>query len=235
MLFSDMPFIDGLDEDSTNLLDSTITLVVVDDHPVVRFGIVNLLKAQPQMEVIGEASNCSDLSPQLGAKKPDVLILDLELGDACGPETLSRVRGKFPEQKIVIYTSSDSDACVSDTINIGVQGYVLKGSSIDRLHEAIKTVAKGGFYLDPALASKVMGHVRQGRESGAVNWSALTQREKSVMRLVAAGKRNKEIAGTLYISERTVKYHISSLFKKLKASNRTELVKVASSHGLVDN
>ena len=207
--------------------------LLVDDHPVVRFGVVSLLRSQPDIKVIGEAGSCATLEPLLEQKCPDVLLLDLNLGDICGPDVLEKVRSRYPNQKIVIYSSYDNEACVTDTLRIGIQGYVLKGSSTEKLREAIHMVVQGSFYMDPALAIKVMGHMRPQPENAASNWNTLTQREKAVIQLVVEGKRNKEIADELYISERTVKYHISSLFKKLRASNRTELSRVAISEGLI--
>ena len=233
MFMSDVPIITNLDDRSGEHSEKTISIIVADDHPVVRFGVVSLLKIQQGIEVIGEAGSCAGLGLLLEQKRPEVLLLDLDMGDVCGPEVLEKVRTKHPDQKVIIYSSYDNEACVTDTVRIGIQGYVLKGSSIEKLREAIRMVAQGQFYMDPALAIKVMGHMRSQPEKAARNWTTLTPREKSVIRLVASGKRNKEIAEELYISERTVKYHISSLFKKLQASNRTELSKVAVSDGLI--
>lgn len=235
MLMLDVNSVSSLYDSIEKLSKDNISVMVVDDHPVVRFGVVSLLRMQSGIEVIGEAGSCAALGLMLEKKRPQVLLLDLDLGDVCGPEVLEKVRAKYPDQKVIIYSSYDNEACVTDTLRIGIQGYVLKGSSIEKLCEAIHAVAQGRFYMDPALAIRVMGHMRPQMEQAMRNWTTLTPREKSVIRLVAAGKRNKEIADKLYISERTVKYHISSLFKKLQATNRTELSRIAVSEGLISH
>lgn len=210
-----------------------VSVIVVDDHPVVRFGVVNLLKSQPGIEILAEAGSYAQLKSTLDHKRPDVLVLDLQLGDVEGTEALDRLREKHPDLPIVVYSANDSEWCVVNVIKTGVQGYVLKGSSIDILGNAIRSVANGVPYLDAALASKVMGQIGRKNERRAHQRTQLTDRESDVLSEVVAGKRNKDIADTLHISERTVKFHVSTLFKKLRARNRTELAQVAVRKGLV--
>lgn len=233
MLLSDVSIIKCLDGKSDEQSKKTISIMVVDDHPVVRFGVVSLLSLHPDIKVIGEAGSCADMCVLLEHKRPEVLLLDLDLGDVCGPGVLEKVREKYPNQKVIIYSSYGTEACVTDTVRIGIHGYVLKGSSIEKLREAIRVVAQGELYMDPVLTCMVMAYTRRQPKNARSNWGELTSRERSVIHLVASGKRNKEIAKELYISQRTVRYHISSMFKKLRVSNRTELSNVANSKGLI--
>jgi DNA-binding NarL/FixJ family response regulator len=212
---------------------SRISVMVVDDHPVVRYGVVNLLNAQRGIRVIAEAGSYAELEAELERIQPEVLVLDLQLGDAQGTEALERLRQQRPDLCIVVYSAYDNEWCVVNVIKTGVQGYVLKGSPVESLCEAIGSVAKGDYYLDAALTSKVMGQIGRKKERRVRNRAQLTDRESDVLTEVAAGKRNKDIAETLHISERTVKFHVSTLFKKLRATNRTELAKVAVRQGLV--
>lgn len=232
MLMSDLPMV-GPDGKMGDQAAKTISVLVADDHPVVRFGVVNLLRAVPGIQVIGEVSSCNLLMAELEKVRPDVLLLDLDLGDVRGSSGVEKIRTAYPLQKILIYTAYDNEACATDVIRTGVQGYLLKGSTVDRLSEAVHAVAQGRFYIDPALAMKVMGRQWAEPEKAVPNWTSLTPKEQLVIRLVVDGKRNREIGEVLGISERTVKYHIGSLFKKLHVSNRTELSKVAVSNGLV--
>ena len=142
----------------------TITIMLADDHPVVRYAVESLLRGQPDIEIIGEVGSCADLMVLLEQKRPELLLLDLDLGDACGTEALLKLREKYPDQKVIIYSSYCSEAIVIETMRIGIQGYLLKGSSLDKLHEAIHTVVQMKFYMDPTLAYKIMGHMRHQPE-----------------------------------------------------------------------
>ena len=205
------------------------TILVADDHPVVRFGIISLLDSQPDFKVIGEADSCAKLCERLEALEPDVVLLDLELGDACGAEALVTLRKQHPDLKIVVFTAHDDDAHVLEAVTAGVQGYVVKGSANDTLCNAVRSVAKGGSYLDASITPKVISQLSRKTPDG----DRLTNREHIVLTYLGTGSRNKDIAKKLDITERTVKYHISSILAKLGAQNRTQAVQIAASRGLI--
>ena len=210
-----------------------LKILVVDDHPVVRYGLVEQLRAEPDFVVVDEAANCAECCEKLRSKSPDVVILDLELGDASGLDALLKLRELDPDVPTIIYTAHGADWHVVEAIRIGVQGYLMKKAPIDTVIEAIRVVSEGGSFLDPEVTSKVMGAVGAGRERSGTAARELTEREKSVLQMLAQGKRNKEISQALSITERTVKFHISSLLAKLQANNRTEAVVVAAEQGLI--
>ncbi len=210
-----------------------IRILVVDDHPVVRFGLSGQLRAQPDFIVAGEASNCEECCRNLKTYAPDVVLLDLEMEDASGLEALSRLRSVDASVPTIVFTAYGTDWRVVEAIKIGVQGYLMKKTPIDMVFEAIRAVHQGGSFLDPAVTSKVMGAVgRRGEKTGGA-FRSLSERELAVLQMLAQGKRNKDISKALSITERTVKFHISSVLGKLDAGNRTEAVVVAAERGLI--
>ncbi|TFH49023.1 MAG: response regulator transcription factor [Lysobacterales bacterium] len=210
-----------------------LKILVVDDHPVVRYGLVERLRAEPDFTVVDEAASCAECCEKLRSMRPDVVVLDLEMGDATGLEALLRLREIDPDVPTIVYTAHGADSRVVEAIRVGVQGYLMKKSPIDIVFEAIRIVSAGGSFLDPEVTSKVMGALVAGRERSGTAARELTEREKSVLQMLAQGKRNKEISQALSISERTVKFHISSVLGKLQATNRTEAVVVAAEQGLI--
>ena len=214
-------------------IQEEIQILVVDDHPVVRYGLVGHLSAQPDFTVVGEAESSADCLEKLASLSPDVVLLDLEMGDASGVEALCRLRDGYPDMPTIVYTSHGSDWRVVEAIRVGVEGYLMKDAPIEKLIEAIRQVHRGGSYLDPMVTSKVMGavggkHHRQGAPLGT-----LSTRETTVLQMMAEGKRNKDISEVLHISERTVKFHVSSMLGKLQVGNRTEAVVVAAEQGII--
>jgi DNA-binding NarL/FixJ family response regulator len=214
--------------------EGPIRVLVVDDHPVVRFGVTALLRTQPDLRVVGETGTCVGACEAVAQTHPDVVILDLELEDACGAEALSRLREVHPHVPVIVFTAHNSGWRVVEAVQIGLQGYVLKGTDADMLCEAVRVVHRGGYFLDPKIASLVMAGVGRREERRRYPVRYVTERERAVLRLLAEGRRNKEIARALDITERTVKYHIGGLLAKLRVSNRTELVKAAVGEGLVN-
>ncbi len=212
----------------------SISLLIADDHPVVLFGLCRLLDEEPDFSVVGSADSCGALCGALDTSKPDIVLLDLEMTDTCGTDTLKQVRDRHRDVKIIVFTAHTSEQYVMDALRIGIQGYVAKGVSNDRLCEAIRVVSHGGLYLDPTVASRVQGAgATDIAKHDPADLNGLTTRESTVLRRVALGKRNKEIARELYISERTVKFHISSVLSKLGAKNRTEAVSIAANQKLI--
>jgi len=208
-----------------------VRILVADDHAVIRLGIIALLESQPGFHVVGEAASCLECCEKAAALKPDIVILDLEMGDCCGAQALKRLSKDAPQVRVLVFSAHTNDCLVSEIIRTGARGYVPKTASSRHLVDAVQTVCSGGAYLHPSISSLVID--RLNRRKGRAQEAALSARESSVLKLLAEGKRNKEIASTLFISERTVKFHVSSLLQKFEADNRTEVVKIAIGEGLV--
>ena len=215
------------EEDATG----RISVLVVDDHPVLRFGVVSLLENEPDFDVIGAAENCAEAGRLADAHDPDIVLLDRERDESEGVDAPSR-RSDQGAAKIIIFTAHKDDERILQAVRIGISGYVMKGAPNGRLCEAIRIVARGGMYLDPAVAPKVTA-LLSGRDRREPVFAVLSERETTVLNSIATGKRNKQIAAELFISERTVKFHASSIFSKLGATNRTEAVKIAVAHHLI--
>ena len=208
-----------------------IRILVADDHPVVRDGLIAILSTQPDLRVVGEASTGADVIRQAALLKPDVVLLDLGMPDMDGVEALRRLRVEYPDVQAIVFTAFDTDELIVEAVRAGAQGYLLKGAPRDEIFQAIRTVSAGGSLVQPLVVSKLMQLISKAEEQPATQ--PLTEREMEVLRLLAQGDSNKEIAAALFISERTVKYHVSSILGKLNADNRTEAVTIAAQHGLV--
>lgn len=211
-----------------------IRILVADDHPVVREGLVAILGTQPDFNVVGEASDGLMAVAMAAQLIPDVILLDLEMPGLDGVEALRRIRAARPDARAIIFTVFDTDERILAAVQAGAQGYLLKGVPRDEIFNAVRVVSNGGSLLQPVVASKVLRHLAgdQGRHQEGSD--ALTEREMEVLRLMAQGRANKEIGATLFISERTVKFHVSSILSKLGAANRTEAVAIAAQQGLVE-
>jgi DNA-binding NarL/FixJ family response regulator len=212
-------------------MTQAIGLLIVDDHPVVRDGLVAILGTQPDFEIAGEAASGEVALDLFKKVQPDVILLDLEMPGMDGVEVIKRLRQLRPEVKIVVFTAFDTDERILSALQAGAKGYLLKGAPRSELFEAIRVVHQGGSLLQPVVASRLLSQL-SGTESAAPA-EELTPRESEVLQLLAQGKPNKEIAAELVIGERTVKFHISSILAKLGATNRTEAVTIALQQGLV--
>jgi DNA-binding NarL/FixJ family response regulator len=165
--------------------------------------------------------------------RPDVVLVDLMLEDGTACDLMQKLQARGIAGQILVYTAHAGEAQVLETLRAGASGYIIKGSTPQRLTDAIHTVAEGGSYLDPAIASQVMGRVGRTKERRSSHSRELTERESTVLNALVQGKRNKDIAGELFITERTVKYHVNALFTKLRVQNRTQAVRAAVEQGLV--
>jgi NarL family two-component system response regulator LiaR len=213
---------------------SAIRLLIADDHPVVRDGLAAMLGTQPDFAVVATAANGSEavrLSAQL---KPDVVLLDLEMPEMDGVEALARIRAASPAVRALVFTAFDTDERILGAVRAGAQGYLLKGAPRDELFRAVRVISQGGSLLQPVVASRLLQRMAgPARPANPPPTAALTSRETQVLRLMAQGLVNKEIAIQLAISERTVKFHVSAILSKLGAGNRTEAVRLAVQRGLV--
>lgn len=226
-----------------------IRIVVADDHPVVRDGLVAILCTQPDFAVVGEASGGGDAVRLVSEQQADVLLLDLEMPGIDGVETLRQLRAAQSHVRVVVFTAFDTDERILAAVRAGAQGYLLKGVPRDAIFEAIRVVHAGNSLLQPVVASRLLRQVSQAEESrdrsGASHEPAassapspptgnppLTTREREVLHLLMRGLQNKEIAAALVVSERTVKFHVSAILSKLGVGNRTEAVAVATRLGL---
>ena len=208
-----------------------INIVVVDDHPVVREGLSAMLSTQEDMQIVAEASTGSEAVSLSQSHKPDVMVMDLQLPDMDGVEAIEKIREGRPDSQFLVLTSYDTDDRVLHAVRAGAQGYLLKGVPKEELFHAVRTIYQGGSLLGPGVAPKLLSQVQAGPTEPAI--SRLSERELEILRYVADGFRNKEIAWELSISERTVKFHISVIFQKVDASSRTEAVRNAVKRGLI--
>ena len=214
-------------------MDEKIRILVVDDHPVVRDGLVAMLSTQPDFQVVAEAANGQEAVDKAASYQPDIILLDLEMPGMDGVEALKEIHSRYPGFRAIVFTAFDTDERIVSALQSGAQGYLLKGVPRDELFRAIRVVHEGGSLLQPLVASKLLQHMSAPEETKQ-EAELLTEREMEVLELLAEGKTNKQIAEELVISERTVKFHVSSILNKLGASNRTEAVALAAQRGLVE-
>jgi DNA-binding NarL/FixJ family response regulator len=225
-----------------------ISILLADDHPIVREGLRAVLETQPDFEVIGTPQQAADGNEALRLALqllPDILLLDLEMPIMDGVETIRHLRqqtqpgaSRDRQPRIIVFTAFDNDERIIAALEAGANGYLLKGAPREEIFNAIRVTMQGGSLLQPVIASKLLRHVgqqygRRGPTNSPALLEALTERELEVLALLAQGMPNKEIAARLIISERTAKFHVSSIMGKLGATNRTEAVSLAAQKGLI--
>ena len=226
-----------------------IRILLADDHPIVREGLRAVLETQVDFEVVGTPQQAASGDEALRLAldlQPDILLLDLEMPVMDGVETIRRLRqqttglksGNHSHPRVIVFTAFDNDERIIAALAAGANGYLLKGAPREDIFHAIRVTMQGGSLLQPMVASKLLRHV--GQQEGSrlslepqPTYEALTERELEVLALLAQGMPNKEIAARLIISERTAKFHVSSIMGKLGATNRTEAVALAAQKGLI--
>jgi len=231
-------------------MSQLIRVILADDHPVVRRGLAAMIDIEDDIEVVGVAKNGQEAVRLVHAQQPDVVLMDLQMPIMDGVEATIRIRAEFPHIPVLILTTFNDKEYIYDCITAGARGYLLKDADPEQLIEAIRAASRGESLLDPVVAAHVLDHLYymyMSTQSGSTSpptappkpqpkappqpipifLPKLTRREQEVLELMAEGRRNKTIAKTLVITERTVRVHVGNIFHKLNVSNRTEAVALA--------
>jgi len=198
-----------------------IRVFLLDDHEIVRRGMRELLDAEDDLEVVGEASTAEEALARIPATRPDVAVLDVRLGDGNGIEVCRDVRSAHPEIQCLMLTSYADDEALFDAIMAGASGYVLKQVRGAELIDGIRRVAAGQSLLDPSLTSRVLERLRHAPEEDE-RFASLTDQERKILNLLAEGMTNRQIAGELFLAEKTVKNYVSNMLAKMGMQGRTE-------------
>jgi two-component system response regulator NreC len=207
-------------------------VLLVDDHAVVRSGLRLLLDAEDDLEVVGEAGNAQDAIFEARALRPDVIVLDVVMPGESGIEVLPRLQAEVPGVKVVVLSMQDDPRYVREAFARGASGYVLKEAADAEVVAAVREIAAGGSYVHPVLGARMV--VAEAEARAAAEADPLSEREREVMRLLALGHTNQEIAQLLFISVRTAETHRAHIMQKLGLATRAELVRHALAHGLLD-
>jgi DNA-binding NarL/FixJ family response regulator len=214
----------------------TIGVLVVDDHEVVRRGLLAFLDTEPDIDVLGEAAGGDQALELLASlasegRRPDVVVMDLHMAPVDGIESTRRVRALYDDIAVVALTSFAEDELVHAALQAGASGYVLKDSDVDDVTAAVRAAHRGELHIDPVVAGRLLSSLHEAHRDPI---SELTSREVDVLRLVAAGQPNKQIAAELTISERTARTHVSRILRKLRLSSRTQAALWAVREGIVE-
>lgn len=201
-----------------------IRVFSVDDHPLLREGIAALINNQPDMKLVAEASNGAEAIHVFKQQLPDVTLLDLRLPDMSGIDILIAIRSEFPDARVIMLTTFEGDVEIQRALQAGARGYLLKNMPPSELLDVIRQVHAGKKRISPEIASQLIEHMSD---------ELLTEREVEVLREVADGNRNREIAARLFISEETVKVHVKHIMEKLGAADRTQAVAIGVRRGII--
>jgi len=218
-----------------------IRILLVDDQTLIRQGIRLLLAGEPDLEVVGEAGNGRQALEMVTSLKPDVILMDVRMPEMDGVTATREISARFPTCAVIILTTFDDDETIFEGLRAGARGYLLKDINADEMTAAIRTVATGGALIQPSITRKVLAEFTRltsplsqpGSSSPQILIEPLTEREMEVLRLLAEGLSNKEIAGRLVITEGTVKNHVSNLIAKLNVRDRTQAILKAQEYGLI--
>lgn len=205
----------------------TIRVVVVDDHPVVRDGLVGMLSGQPDITVVAQAADGRDALLQVQRHDPDVVLMDLRMPDMDGVEAIGELQRRGHRARVLVLTTYDRDDDIVPAIEAGATGYLLKDTPRDDLFRAVRATSRGESTLTPSVASRLMGRMRESPQT-------LSAREVEVLKLVARGRTNRQIGRAIHVSEATVKTHLLRAYDKLGVSDRTAAVVTALERGLLE-
>jgi DNA-binding NarL/FixJ family response regulator len=208
-------------------------VVICDDQAIIRDGLEMLLTLEKDIEVVGQAQDGAEAVELVAQRQPDLVLMDLKMPGMNGIEATRQIRARHPEVKVLVLTTYDDDEWVFDAIRAGASGYLLKDTPREEVIKAVKGTVAGKSYVDPAVAGKLLGQVadRQTQPATLIT-DKLTERELDVLRLLARGLTNADIATRLHLSEGTVRNHVSAIFAKLDVSDRTQAAVIAIQHGL---
>jgi DNA-binding NarL/FixJ family response regulator len=201
-----------------------IRILCVDDHPIVRDGLISIVTMQPDMEIVGGAGSGAEGLTMFRDLNPDITLVDLHLRDTTGFDLIRNILALSPSARTIVLTSLEGDVDIERALAAGAKGYVVKGMVREELLHAIRAVHAGKRHVPSAIAAKLVDHLASEK---------LTQRELDVLKEIARGKRNKEIGATLSIAEDTVKMHVKSILMKLGVNDRTEAVTSALRRGII--
>ena len=217
-------------------MGNNVRIVLADDHTILREGLRALLSADPDFEIIGEAGDGREAVRCVEKLGPDLLLMDLSMPRMSGMDAISEIKRRYPETKIIALTVHKTEEYLLSTLQAGVDGYVLKDATHEELVMAIHNVMAGKRYLSPGISEKVIEGYLEGKEDSlsVSSWQKLSQREREVLKLIAEGYKNKEIAEDLCISLKTVEKHRANLMKKLDLHNAAVLTVYAVEKGLVN-
>jgi len=202
-----------------------IRILSVDDHALLRQGIASLVSAEPDLELVAQAATGREAIDQFRRHRPDVTLMDLQMPDMNGIEAIIAIRGEFPTARIIVLTTYAGDVQVQRALKAGARGYILKGRVHRELLDAVRAVHGGQKRIPAEIATQLADHAGE---------SGLSMREIDVLRLIAAGNANKEIAAQLAITEETVKSHVTSILAKLDANDRTHAVTIGLKRGIIE-
>jgi len=208
-------------------------VIICDDQAIIRDGLEMLLKLENDIDVVGVAQDGAEAVELTKNKSPDLVLMDLKMPGLNGVEATRRIRTQFPQTKVLVLTTYDDDEWVFDAVRAGASGYLLKDTPREKVIEAVRGTVAGKSYVDPLVVGKLLDQVasRQIKSTSTIT-EKLTEREKAVLRLLARGHGNTEIAHQLHLSEGTVRNHVSAILSKLGVSDRTQAAIIAIQHGL---
>lgn len=218
------------------MLSDTIKVMIVDDHELIREGLSKIIDMENDIDIVYKAKSGIEALEVIKDIKPDVILLDINMGELNGIETLKKIKASGSKTKIIMLTVYDDVEYISQSVNLGANGYVLKDSDSDTLIKTIKIVNDGGSYIQPTLATQLIKHMTTEKKSTSDKklLDLLTRRELIVMKEISSGLNNKSISKKLNISEKTVKNHVSSILKKLELQDRTQVAIYAIKNKIID-
>ncbi len=206
-----------------------IRVLLVDDHSFIRRVLRISLGDESALEIVGEAENGQLAIAQIENLKPDVVLMDIQMPVMDGVESTKQIGDRFPETKILILTVDDTEEYISQALKYGASGYILKNTPPEELSFAIQAVYRGYMHLDLNLGRKVIARIPENAEVSTTDWDKLTPREQQIVKLIATGANNEEIASQLYISTKTVKNHVTNILSQLNLRNRTQIAILVTS------